>query len=232
MDTAVSNGTPNGTLRHLNIWRIYLRLLTISDMLTVDGKQLNATILQRQCTEQTVRPNVNWPYQGPPSPEQWESWDTFCATVQPLTGQYIERDSEYTWFMDKDHSRLYKQHHNKVQYYTQQCVRSGRHAIMKFNQTGTSIERMPTEVYWAIVTKGRGPLTVTNFNAVQQAKSNRQEQEPLLVTLSSLPSAQWVFQNVDIKNLTEVLQSIQTNTARAVCDGSYNPQQPNICTSA
>ena len=81
-------------MRVLNRCRLYLQVLTVSDIMTADGKAILPAIKTGQLLDD--RPsNLLWPTQGRPSPQEWNIWKQHLAhmenkgkLVQPL-GKWI-----------------------------------------------------------------------------------------------------------------------------------------------
>ena len=68
-----------GMLQAANRCRMYLRVTTLSDIATADGRALHTNLVSR--TPFGRRNTHTWPNQGKPSTQDWRQWDAILQTT-------------------------------------------------------------------------------------------------------------------------------------------------------
>jgi hypothetical protein len=64
--------------KHINRYRIYLQVLTLSDIATADGKSLLPSAMDG-LRDLQIHSTLVWPTQLPPAPQAWEQWWRFLS---------------------------------------------------------------------------------------------------------------------------------------------------------
>jgi hypothetical protein len=86
--------TDNTTLHILNKVRMYLRVVTMLDLLTADGKQFDINVISGN--RNTGNPNPSyyrytWPSIPPPSKQEKETWSKYICMALNISMGYLER---------------------------------------------------------------------------------------------------------------------------------------------
>ncbi len=153
-----AKGYSPSTLLTLNRCRLFLRVISLSDITTADGLYLNSSILpapHKRPTGSLCRSNFDWPSQGTLPQQSWTLWrdcliDTFCAgdngrLMKPL-GTWSNTDhTRWDWYgeltADNCIGCLWRHVYGTWKYYKRVPQRSRRRT--KFYPTGHSAP-MPT----------------------------------------------------------------------------------------
>ena len=107
--------------RAVNRCRLFLKLLTVADLTTGDGQEVDEAMLRGKTSHGRVR-DIKWPTQGKPSTHDWKCWrrvirQTLCknrvSRLEQTLGQWIEPIASkvlpnWQWFWDDSHECLYK----------------------------------------------------------------------------------------------------------------------------
>jgi hypothetical protein len=100
-------------LETLNRCRIYLQVISLSDITSVDGSRIVPTILQGlPLTDR--KSTLSWPTQQRPKPSEWALWSTALDHLQhnnsltkPLTDWISPSHQSWFWYMDPTTSTLF-----------------------------------------------------------------------------------------------------------------------------
>jgi hypothetical protein len=110
MEYLVSQKFSPKQLIRLNRCRLYLQLLSLSDMVSADGKQIISSVLEgRQLVDR--RSSLEWPEQGNPSRADWTLWasafqplHTKFTLQRPITMFPNSQHQTWFWYMDRNNS--------------------------------------------------------------------------------------------------------------------------------
>jgi hypothetical protein len=148
-------GIRDDQLHRLNLCRLFLEVLTISDITTGCGTEITKAAWNRD--RDTTRTSFyQWPSQGPPSIQSWVPWRTSLTKVlclqsanrlmSPL-GQWLPAEEQCRWFFDSPTERLCQKAGLETTYYPRAAGRPSRNALMKFDRTfGSSSPGIPISV--------------------------------------------------------------------------------------
>jgi len=113
MDYFIALGYSASTLGVLNRCRLYLQIITLSDIVSADGTCIiqdifhSLPLVDRHST-------LKWPYQQRPPNTDWEVWCSALRTLQPrnklehLLGPWTTHESHQSWYWFKNsHSLTY-----------------------------------------------------------------------------------------------------------------------------
>jgi hypothetical protein len=102
-------------LEALNRCRIFLQVLTLSDITSADGRQLIVPILNGNKLVDR-RSNLTWPVQQRPPPSDWRVWSSALSHLHkqgklhtPLTTWTASSHQSWFWFMDPATHTLFYQ---------------------------------------------------------------------------------------------------------------------------
>ena len=129
----------------INRCRLYLQLMTVSDVTTACGRFL--TREARIGYYEKTRPHYyRWPQQQRPTDDDWQWWEAAMSMlvstdnelVEPL-GPWTDSDTTWTWFVSPSEERLYQREEGKWIYYSK--IRSlRRRSLPTFERQGESTE--------------------------------------------------------------------------------------------
>jgi hypothetical protein len=81
MDYFLSQRLPHRALQTLNSCRIYLQVITLSDISSNNGKYILPEAKAGLCIPYRTS-NLDWPIQGRPSPAEWRAWRHTLAYLE------------------------------------------------------------------------------------------------------------------------------------------------------
>jgi hypothetical protein len=100
-------------LRHLNNCRIFLQVLTLSDITSADGKYILPTALKGERTQEQTS-TLHWPRQDSPTELSWDLWrlalshiSTHSKLLRPLGPWTGNPHQTWTWYIDSDTKVVY-----------------------------------------------------------------------------------------------------------------------------
>ena len=217
MEVVLSNKNISDTMLHtVNRCRIYLKAFTISDITSSCGKFITSKAWHGRIDD-TGRDTTNWPSWGRPSLTSWTTWRTVLQLCfanndrrlyNPL-GAWIKEPSNWTWYMNKISSHLYKKDKSTWTQYK----RTGRSKLThKFT---TSLSSSISTIQETLL-----PTTVVQVNNYIIASSTSPievERNPV-----SLNTTTWLnIEECSKGNRRAIKTALITGSALAVSDGSY-----------
>jgi len=115
IDMAIEKGLEEQSLESFSHCRLYLQVLTLSDILTGDGKYLQNAIYQGE-KETQYTPCKGWPNQGKPPTKDWKTQLKSLLQIQSenhAVPAHVRVNRNYTpeewiWFYNKHEDRLYR----------------------------------------------------------------------------------------------------------------------------
>ncbi len=117
MDLALTFHLTDQQLKSINVCRMYLQVLALSDITAADGKSILPNILHGICDTQHHSP-LNWPNIQRPPPAFWSQWHLFLNFIrqgktlyQPLGPWTAPPLQKWTWFQHKS-GEVYHLHHD------------------------------------------------------------------------------------------------------------------------
>jgi hypothetical protein len=135
-------GIRDDQLQRLNRCRLFLQVLTISDITTGCGTKITKAAWNG-VRDTTRTSSYQWPSQGIPSALDWVLWRQSLTTVlrlqsgtqliRPL-GHWFPTVEQCRWFFDPSTERLYEKAGSVITYYPRAPGRPSRNALMKFNR--------------------------------------------------------------------------------------------------
>ena len=208
---------PESHWAKLNRCRLYLKVMTVSDITTSCGQYITAAAWHGR-QSQTGRNTEEWPKWGRPTLQSWSLWRsalirTLCNNSRRLhkpLGSWIKQPENWEWYLSVDKNNLYHKDKDVLKQYK----RMGRSKLTnKFNTTFTIITSMP---------QGALPTTVIHNSKYILADNTTKVNIIPTVCKSEIIRTPWL--NVDkfiAGRKTSIKQSIENGTAIAVSDGSY-----------
>ena len=225
-------GFRDGHLRRLNLCRLYLRVTTLADITTADGRQVTSAAWDGR-RDPIRQPKLDWPIQGNLTAVDWTQWQTALSTAFSLRGRSLSRplgawtddaeDIAWPWFYDPGAERLYhRDEHNHWSYLTKAPIRTGRSAQAKFHNRFLT-DTPPANRHRATVEQHGSYTCLTGFTQEENTPAVMQTQKSLLELIQELdPDARWAVKNfIDTDNGETIAAALQDGSAIAVSDGSY-----------
>ena len=141
-------------LQAVNRSRLYLRLLTTSDILTGDGKFIRHLIWKGE-REFQYGWDENWPVQGEPSKNDWTQWrrilkqvfDIQAPSREILADHWIGDGScpvDWQWFYSRADDRVYRSRGDQVLVYS--ILRTGRRTRLKKYTLSAATKTLPSDL--------------------------------------------------------------------------------------
>ena len=222
-------------LKWFNKCRMYLKVVTLADIVTPDGWSIRKDILDGQ-QNKTYR-QFNWPEWGKPPTYAWTIWRKFLRLVftnglstrlSQRLGHWINlQDDEWEWFLSYDDSKLFQRRQDSWMVF-EKNPRARRH--LRFESFGRSTTQRPNMVLLpTLVTRaGQSWLALPSAPIRTEVIPHKSLQESLDPT-----KCKWLFQaSQRSSSIANLLIDIQNGTAIGVSDGSYGIQNTTTTTAA
>ena len=237
-------------LHRLNTCRLFLQVVTVSDVLCADL----CTVAQsawKGTRSQKWRQNLQWPNQGPPTSSDWQLWQQALAKSLHLTrqqrlpqhksvGSWCEDRQQWDWFLDPANDSLCERTPSGQMQRCRRCAgRPSRNALGRF-ALAEEVAAVPDSAVRASVDK-QGSLWCVK--AVERRSHLPPSGSSIPVSVAStlvqakgpLPAnMQWAVQdlafNDEADNGVKSAAAIQSSEgATAVSDGSFKDALGTAC---
>jgi hypothetical protein len=240
MEFFISQKIPPKQLIRLNRCRLFLQLLSLSDLLSADGKLIMSSALEGKPLIDR-RSTLTWPEQGNPSRSDWKLWASALQTLhsnyvllQPIMHSGLQHQPWF-WYLDKNKSLFHCTDHTSwvvcpPSYPQRSLTRSHYLCYKKALLTPctqpppplhtTSVQEYPRGILQAIpdysMSIRPGPPQLDPIQVTSQSTPTYPSHHPFyLHLLSSL--------TLDDEQSMAIVSSIQQGTLVACCDGSFDP---------
>ena len=127
MEDFVASGVTHDTLKRLNACRLYLQVITVSDICDAAGRMILEESLHGRLTRDRVS-SFKWPIQPRPSQRAWKAWrDTLhrlytrdaSVRLRTTLGPWVAHSHQkWIWFFDKVNGIVYRRDGNTYTRYT------------------------------------------------------------------------------------------------------------------
>ena len=224
------------SLRKLNSCRMHLAVITVSNLITGDGKRIIDSVWHGHCTPQEYR--YNWPTQPRSRQRTWNLWQEALKRALTLTrhdqprlpmklGQWtVNPHLHWTWFYSIADDRMYEKLPDHWQYYSQIAIlRLAHYPIFSLQGQLDSDGDLPPDLRRATVVS---LPNLPNHQIRLTGHRNAQFQEKpvpdsLTERLEQLPSsALWAVSDCTFQDDGhDLVLSIRDGTTIGVSDGSY-----------
>ena len=226
--TFVARGFCDAELFQLNRCRIFLQVISLSDICSGCGKYILKSSWEGIFESTRHNPYV-WPYQSPLPPSYWITWKKALSKLatptrvlhQPL-GKWLNKHGT-SYFYDPPTERIYFQDEHQFWYFPRAIGRASRSAVAKFgNKVPCAL--IPNSALPATVAYHRSFLHLTGYSEVL-LESDNLNQTFFSFLQNSLPStAKWVMQNFEfVGDFRSWIQATKQSfiNVLAVSDGSF-----------
>jgi hypothetical protein len=241
MDYFLSLNYKPQQLESLNRCRIFLQVLSLSDIVSADGRLLIVpTLSGNKLTDR--RSTLKWPDQQKPPPTEWSLWTSALNTlhrngilIKPLTTWLSVPHQSWFWFMDPSSSILFHNVTNRWFLHAplpQRTIRRTRSSTKKIYSKNSSQETLPPNhiLFPATIVSeedkdyiepnvGTTPLPSLPATDIEQTSS-------FLEQLWSHPFYKRLLgpiQNPVDEYGRHIAESLASGTLLACSDGSYSP---------
>jgi len=113
MDYFVNKGLQNKTLESINICRLYLQVITLSNVVAANGQTILPSYKAGHRLSSRVS-KLSWPVQGRPPNTEWKVWashldelEKYGRLIQPLGAWVAAPHQTWTEFMDGQSGNIY-----------------------------------------------------------------------------------------------------------------------------
>jgi hypothetical protein len=226
----VRAGYTGQTLRRLNLCRLFLKVFTVSDIVTASGTQVTTAAWEGKVDETSISP-YEWPNQGRPGVQDWNLWRTALkktfrlqgphSLAHPL-GLWLDTENQCKWFFEPTEERLYEHGTNQWWYYPKRTGRPTRRSVMKFRER-IQCDECPNSAQRASVVWQGTILTLTGY---QEAIASEVIGPPTFQErlLQVHDDAKWAVQKlVSSDDGRKIADAILAHECIGISDGSFKP---------
>jgi hypothetical protein len=211
-------------LCHINRCRLYLKVMTLSDIVNGNGTQLRHGVLKGQLMELESLQYI-WPRQERPGVTSWRLWRKAIKRVfMRQVGLHLNPDfvlgswnngrrTQWNWFFARNTQKVYQRVGDRWRVYQRQGRgRIGLHSPYQYLSDALSLP--PNTRRCTVYRDTRQRLRMTGSSTdIGQPDDN-----------TNVPHT--ILDNIKCKGSEEaILQSIRNGTAKAVSDGSFLAQE-------
>ena len=161
-------------LKRANVCRLFLKVVTVSEILTGCGDFITKAAWNGSVDE-TRRSSYDWPNQGCPSISDWDLWRkalmmAFCNSQRKMRfplGRWTSTD-QHGWFFDPSSDRLYCRNEASVTMFPRSAGRATtRYSVCRFNAlAGQEEEAVLVNACPATIERHRAQIILTRFKEV------------------------------------------------------------------
>ena len=228
-------GIRDEKLHRLNLCRLFLQVLTISDITTGCGTKITKAAWNG-VRDMTRTSRYQWPLQGSPNSQDWVLWRACLTKVLSLQsaqrlllplGHWLPTEAQCCWFFDLLTERLYQKAGSDTKYYPRAPGRPSRQALMKFDRLlGSPTPGIPASAERATVECTAAFLWLTGNNPSSAAALAATGHTTLQDRLSLLaPGTRWAVTHVLLTDDGSVIAAaIREGRCVSVSDGSFKDQ--------
>ncbi len=223
---------PSSSWAAINRCRHYLQILTVSDIITSDGRHLHPDIFLKRRRFESFHSHIRWPNWGKPSSHDWYQWKknikiallhTSADTLRQPLGRWLVIPTKWKWYYVHELRCLFN-------YDGQHWHRHPRisHSRRLFHFQLIAEATFPTQPSGNLI-----PVTVATEN--QRIVMHPTPWLAPSVSPSAIPIEQpySITHQVHVRgSFKAICQAIVNGTALCVSDGSYVEHEDNIATAA
>ncbi|WP_317202409.1 hypothetical protein, partial [Janthinobacterium sp.] len=147
-------------LKRLNVCRLFLKVVTVSDISTGCGRYISTPGWKGE-VDFTRAERYDWPYQGEPCARDWDFWrnallKALCSrqrVLQRRLGRWLST-AVARWYYDDGSERLYEANNDRILMYHRVPGHASRSAAQRF-QNPKQVEEVPAYAPKATVERVR-----------------------------------------------------------------------------
>ena len=217
----------------INRCRIHLKLISLADITTGDGKHAHDTAFNRTPGPQQNR--YSWPAQSNPPSEDWKLWERAVQAIYstdalyPPLGDWTLDIKEYhstgQFFMTPRDTLVRRRNKSNWEYFRHSETRSGRHT--RYEATPHAVRRRPKGLLKRTTVQRTGDWLVTQgakpMHTIVPQPTNLEPTHKFLACLKRFSDSMWVCQRMDgTQHLDTILSALISGTLVGISDGSYS----------
>ena len=228
-------GYQGASLRRLNVCRMFLQVVTVSDIATGCGRFISTSGWEGKLDD-TRAVRYDWPAQGEPGAGDWDLWRgalhaALCSrqrVLQRRLGRWFAT-APTRWYYDERSERLYEAKHDRILMYPRVSGRASRSASKRFRNP-TQVQEIPATADKAIVERDRLTIILTgNVGTVMDHVQSHLSLRDFIA--SSVPKhARWAIERcVSTDDGKSVADALRRGDCIGVSDGSFKDQFGTAC---
>ena len=226
-----------------NKCRKYLKVLTVADIASGDGKTIDDNVLRGILQQDRVR-KIEWAVQGRPKSTDWGVWKkvlklsllNYQGFLVESVGKWVDDIKEiystsWKWWWEEDTKILYRFMDNQWQQFHPVMIRRNtRSTVERFKHyTPIPIPLNVQQLKRTSVTLEKGCYVTHGFKPLQcNIISNHNEETTIRGLMQSLQQRKgetWAVQEVKTsREINEIVDDIANGTAVGVSDGSFKDE--------
>ena len=236
MPAVAAQKLPKSMLQAVNRCRMYLRVCTLSDICTANGKAIHPKVLKR--TPPGKRNSFIWPPQGKPSGCDWRCWESAINTVfrqdnifHSGLGHWTVDEEEYVrdWdFFLTRNGELVKHENQLWTTYSRFVISGKRYKRFDLGNVRNVRSVRPRGCLWRTsvdIVHGVATCHGEDYNVVPLLLPRRSTLS-LEERLQEHPDTEWACDNLQGVEWEQVVtRHLIAGTAIAVSDGSWHPKR-------
>ena len=220
-------------LKAVNRCRLRLRVTTLSDITTGDGKYVQANAFKRAPAHTHDR--YAWPAQGPLPSTDWKIWENalraiYCNdTLHPPLGDWTLPKTEFIstgqFFFTQQNTLVRRRNKAQWEYFKHCNARSGRHT--RFNITPHKVRRRPQGTLHRTTVQQTGEWLITQGSKPMRPTINpplgHNPKKKFLQRIKQFADYKWICQRIQgTEHINEILEAIESGDLIGISDGSYS----------
>ena len=224
-----------GQLQRLNLCRIFLKVVTVSDIATGCGMFISTSAWNGK-VDGTRSERYDWPNQGEPSARDWDLWRSalqvsLCSrqrVLQRRLGRWFANASA-RWYYDERSEQLFEAENDRVLMYHRVPGRASRSAVRRFRNP-SQVEELPQTAKKATVDDVRTTVVLTGWaDTVQPLVPTHLSLHEFIE--SSVPKhARWAIERFQAEeDGLKVAEAIRRGRCIGVSDGSFKDRFGTAC---
>ena len=229
IEALYQSGVTGEYLRRVNLCRLFLRVVTVSDIATGCGEFVTKSAWEGK-DDLLRNKNFDWPAQGRPSPGDWDAWrnalQSLCTSQRRLRsplGRWLDR-SHSEWFFDPGAERLFFREAGRAIRFPRAIGRATtRFSVCRFNSLeAQEVENIPMSALPATIERSRSVIIVTGYAEVARSEVGMDQTLAEYISCNLHVNARWAVENfLSTDNGKYVADAIVNGTCIAVSDGSF-----------
>jgi hypothetical protein len=216
-------------LYKLNICRIYLQCITISDITDGTGERVLDDAWNGKLSTESTGP-YKWPIQPRPSQAFWDTWkralSSMCGRQQRLSRKLGRWTNDGVmmavwWFCPRTES-LFKKTSEATVTFPLRSSRNTRNSLLRFKASPTLPGEIPPTARPCCIAMQGHDVLLQGFDEYALAPAPRFIPQTFTEYLASLEDKAWIFSSIQITGSLAVLaDAILKGTCSCVTDGSF-----------
>ena len=235
MEAVLRGNWSREVIQSVNRCRLYLQVLSFSDVTTGSGKQIRYCIWKGR-RETQYGWNKSWPNQGDPSPQDWRYWRQVLKQLFELQAEHREipqyfwigddySDKTWDWMYNQPEDRVYRRRGNQFLIYS--AVPNRRRLRKKLFILSSATNEAPTPQYVKPCTVDHQPgnkIILTGYWEQLPPIPEDFSSTPIRIRIMDMSVEEaWALKNSNIESEDEIYLagSIKNGSLFLCADGSF-----------